>query len=221
MDTKKAFDWLLPPYSRVPLLAMAGCGFLTYYLTRPISQQLPHYDLSLPLDAAIPFVPAFSVIYVLAYLQWVVGFVLIARESREVCRRVLFGEIIAKLLCMVCFLVIPTTMSRPEVVPDGFFNAIMWLIYRLDAADNLFPSIHCLESWVCFRGALHMKKLGPWYRYFSFFFGLLVFASTVLVKQHVAVDIIGGILAAEIGQQIAWRTEAVRHVWRLDPPEIS
>lgn len=219
MNIKKTFDRLLPPYTRVPLLAVVGCNILTYYGTRPISQLLPHYNLSLPLDTAIPFVPAFSVVYVLAYLQWAAGFVLIARESREVCCRVLWGEIIAKLFCMVCFLVIPTTVVRPEAAPGGFFNTVMWILYRMDAADNLFPSIHCLESWVCFRGALHLKKVGPWYRYFSFFFSLLVFASTVLVKQHVAVDILGGVLAAEVGQQIAWRTESVRLFRRLLPPD--
>ena len=63
-----------------------------------------------------------------------------------------------------------------------------------------------------------MKKTGSWYRYFTLLFSLLVFASTVLIKQHAVVDIIGGVLTAEIGQQIAqkidpkgWKAPFMKH----------
>ena len=207
MNLKRRLGDLLPPYTRVPLAAMVCVHALAYYATRPFSQRMAHFDFSLPIDGVIPFIPVFSVIYVLAYVQWVAGYILIARDSRELCRRVISGEIISKLICMALFLLVPTTMARPEIVSDGFFNRIVGTIYRLDAADNFFPSIHCLESWVCFRGAMRMKKTKPWYRYFTLLFSLLVFASTVLIKQHAAVDIIGGVLTAEIGQQIAQKID--------------
>ena len=207
MNLKQKLDDLLPSYTHIPLIAMVCVHGLAYYATRLVTQEMTHFDFSLPIDDAIPFIPAFSVIYVLAYVQWIVGFILIARDSRELCCRVISGEIISKLICMALFLLIPTTMERAEIVSDGFFDRIVGYIYRLDAPDNLFPSIHCLESWVCFRGAMQMKKAGPWYRYFTLLFSLLVFASTVLIKQHEAVDIVGGILTAEIGQQIAQKID--------------
>ena len=207
MDLKRRLDDLLPSYTRIPLVSMVCVHALVYYATRPVTQRMTHFDFSLPVDDAIPFLPAFSVVYVLAYVQWIAGYIVIARDSRELCYRVISGEIISKLICMALFLLVPTTMTRAEIVSDGFFDQIVGYIYRLDAADNLFPSIHCLESWVCFRGAMQMKKAGPWYRYFTLLFSLLVFASTVLIKQHVAVDIVAGVLTAEIGQQIAQRIE--------------
>lgn len=205
MNLKQKLDGLLPSYTRIPLAAMVCVHGLAYYVTRPFTQQMTHFDFSLPIDGMIPFIPVFSVIYLLAFMQWIVGYILIARDSRELCRQVISGEIISKLICMALFLLIPTTMARAEIVSDGFFDRIVGTIYRLDAADNMFPSIHCLESWVCFRGAMRMKKVGPWYRYLTLLFSLLVFASTVLIKQHAAVDILGGILTAELGQQIAQR----------------
>ena len=205
MGLKQKLEHLLPPYTHIPLVSMVCIHGLAYYATKLITQNMAHFDLSLPIDGAIPFIPAFSVFYVLAYVQWIAGYILIARDSRELCRRVISGEIISKLICMALFLLIPTTAVRPEIVSDGLFHRIVGCIYRLDAADNLFPSIHCLESWVCFRGAMRMKKTPPAYRYLTLLFSLLVFASTVLIKQHVAVDIIGGVLTAEIGQQIAKR----------------
>ena len=203
MVLKRKFDELLPPYTRIPLLSMMCLNGLVYFATRLVTRNLTHYDLSLSVDHSIPFVPAFVVVYVLSYIQWTVGFILIARDSRELCGRVISGELIAKLICLILFLLVPTTMTRPAVTSDGFFNTIVGYIYKLDAPDNLFPSIHCLESWVCFRGAMQMKKVGPWYRYVTLLFSLSVFASTVLIKQHLAVDIVAGILVAEIGQQIA------------------
>ena len=205
MNVRQKLDGLVPPYTRIPLISMLCVHALAYYVTRPVTQRMAHFDFSLPVDDVIPFLPIFSVIYVLSYIQWIAGYILIARDGCELCRRVISGEIIAKLICMAVFLLLPTTMTRAEIVSDGFFDRIVGYIYRLDAADNLFPSIHCLESWVCFRGAMQMKRLGPWYRYFTLLFSLLVFASTVLIKQHVTVDIVGGVLTAEIGQQIAKR----------------
>ena len=199
MNEKTNRKTLVPAYARRPLIAVAAVGMLAYFGTRLIAGGFVHHDFSIPLDEKIPFVPAFSIIYVLAYVQWVAGYLLIARESREVCRRVLTGEIIAKLICMVFFIAVPTTMARAEIHSGGFFNWIVSCLYGLDAPDNLFPSIHCLDSWICFRGALQMKKTGRWYSRFSLVFTLLVFASTVLIKQHVLVDIPAGILVAEIG----------------------
>ena len=205
MNLKRRLDDLLPLYTRVPLVTMVCVHGLTYYATRLVTQKMTHFDFSLPVDDVIPFIPAFSVIYVLAYIQWIAGFILIARDSRELCCRVISGEIISKLICMALFLLVPTTMARARIVSDGFFDHIVGFIYRMDAADNLFPSIHCLESWMCFRGAMRMKKTGSRYRYFTLLFSLLVFASTVLIKQHTVVDIVGGVLAAEIGLQIGQR----------------
>ena len=213
MDLKQKLEHLLPSYTHIPLVSMVCIHGLVYYATRLLTQKMPHFDFSLPIDGAIPFIPVFSMIYVLAYIQWIAGFILIARDSRELCCRVISGEIISKLICMTLFLLVPTTMARAEIVSDGFFDRIVGYIYRLDAADNFFPSIHCLESWVCFRGAMQMKKTGPVYRYLTLLLSLLVFASTVLIKQHAVVDIAGGVLTAEIGQQIAQRTDP--NGWKL------
>ena len=57
-----------------------------------------------------------------------------------------------------------------------------------------------------------MKKMPSWYKPFTLVFSLLVFASTVLLKQHLLIDIAGGILVAEVCIQIAARTKIGRKV---------
>ncbi len=194
---------LIPKYARFPLLAALLLNCSVYWLTRPLTAGAVHYDLSTGLDAAIPFVPAFIVVYVLAFVQWAVGYVLICRDSEERCYRVLAGEMLTKVLCCVIFLLVPTYMVRPEVTGTDIFSRLTALIYALDTPDNLFPSIHCAESWLCFRGAIGAKKLGKSYKIGCLVFTLLVFVSVLLVKQHLVADILPAILLAELGQVLA------------------
>ena len=207
---------LLPTYARVPLIFVAAAGLLTYYGTKLLTQGAPHFDFALPIDGMIPFVPAFSVVYVLAYAQWGVGLLLITREDSELCRRVLAGEVISKLICMALFIAVPTTMARAEITGGDPFSAIMRLIYSIDAPNNLFPSIHCLDSWICFRGAMMMNRVGKGYARFSLVFTLLVLASTVLVKQHVVIDIFAGVLVGEIGLYLSRKLSAHRIFEKID-----
>ena len=62
-----------PFYTIAPVAGTILCNMLTYYGSRLITRGLPHWDLTLPLDRWIPFVPSAVSIYVLAFLSWVVG----------------------------------------------------------------------------------------------------------------------------------------------------
>lgn len=207
---------ILPRYAFLPILISMGLNSLVYSGSRFLTSNLRHYDFSLPVDKAIPFVPAMMLIYVLAYVMWAVGFVVIGRESRQVCYEVLAGEQIAKLICLLCFFIIPSTLKRPEITGTTLWDNLTKLIYALDAPDNLFPSIHCLESWVCFRGAMRCNKAGGACKAGMFVAAVLVFASTLLVKQHVFVDVIGGVAAVEAGLYLSGKFNAARVYYRME-----
>lgn len=203
MERKNRLGRIIPRYSVPWLLGALIWQLLLYYFADVLTRQRPHYDLSIPLDGKIPFVPAFILIYCLAYLSWGVNYILAARESREHCRRAITGDIIAKGICFVIFLLLPTTMERPQVTGTGVLADLTRAIFAVDAPSRLFPSIHCLDSWISWRFLTDCKKVPKWYHRANFIMALLVCASTVLVKQHVAVDILGGILVAEIGLLIS------------------
>lgn len=217
---QQGLERILPSYARIPLVLLVIINLIVYEGTQFLMLHAKHWDLALPLDARIPFRPAWIVIYILAYLQWVVGYVLIARESREHCYRVLAGEIIAKFICMLFFIVLPTRIERPVVEGSGVFAALTRLIFASDLPGNLFPSIHCLESWICFRGAIGMKRVPRWYAPAMLAFTLMVFASTVLVKQHVLVDIPAGVLVAELGLLLSDKLRAGRLLDRLEAARL-
>lgn len=206
---------ILPSYAVIPLISAFILNLAVYMGAEPIAGGLKHWDISCRLDNKIPLIPFFVIFYVLAYVQWAVGYVVICRESRETCFRVMTAEMTAKLICFVLFIAFPTTVcnefinARQTVSSDsGFFGALTGLIYSVDTPNNLFPSIHCLESWACFRGALGLKKVPRWYAPFMLVFAVLVFMSTVFIKQHVLADIPAGILVFEIGLIIVKKTKA-------------
>ena len=196
---------IYPTYSILPIAAMLGMNMIAYMGTRIFTTGRYHYNIESPLDRLLPLVPFFVVFYVLAFAQWITGYLLIGREKKEYCYRFFLGEIIAKAICLVIFLVFPTTLNRPEITGNGIFERLLAFIYSVDAADNLFPSIHCLESWMCWRGCrkLTQTRLPGWFSGANLVLTLLVFASTVLCKQHVLIDIAGGVAVVEIGLFLA------------------
>ncbi len=200
----------MPLYSWILLIVILSVNHLAYFDSRLITSGLTHHSIALSLDEKLPFVPVFIIFYVLAYVQWTIGFVVIARGEKDIVFKVFIGELIAKFIAFLCFVIYPTTMEglRPSVETlqgRGFLCSLTALVYSLDTPDNLFPSIHCLESWVCLRGALMIKKLPAWYKVSMLVMTLLVFASTVLVRQHVLLDIAGGVAAFEAGLFISRR----------------
>ena len=194
------YDWLIPRYARKPLLAVVIMNFLCYYIPKAFEGGRNDLHLiSTRLDDALPRIPAFIFIYVLAYVQWVIAYIVITRDSREHCCRFVSGELTSKFIAMAILLIYPTTFLRPPVEVTNFTTWVMSLIYKSDTPTNLFPSMHCVASWFCFRGSLGLKKMPKWYAWAQGFFSLLVFASVLLVKQHVWPDILGGIAVAELG----------------------
>ena len=213
-------EWIVPAYARIPLALLVIINLIVYEGTQFLMLHAKHWSLALPLDGRIPFRPAWMVIYILAYLQWAVGYVMIARESRERCYRMFMGEIIAKFICGLFFIVMPTRIERPSVEGSGFIAWFTRLVFSADLPGNLFPSIHCLESWFCFRGAIGMKRAPRWYAPAMLALTLLVFASTLLVKQHVLVDIPAGILVAELGLLLSTKLRAGRLLDRLEDARL-
>lgn len=196
---RKRFKSLLPSYAIPALLLNLSFNFVGYIGLQSLKGYFTFHDLSLPLDREIPFIPGFIFIYLGAYLQWIIGFLICGRESKSFCYRYLSAELFAKILTFGCFILIPSTILRPRVIGNGVAEWVTRWVYQMDAPVNLFPSIHVLESWFCTRTAFAQKKIGKWYAWLTTIMTFLVCLSVVLVKQHVLMDILGGIAFFEIG----------------------
>lgn len=215
---KKLLNIIAPSYAYVPIFFSLGFGCLIYFASKPFLQSVPHFDFSLSIDRAIPFVPFFVLFYILAYLQWAWHYLYHYRKSREDAYHFAMTDVLGRLLCLVIFIVLPSAISRPEITGNDIWSKLTAQIYSVDTPSNLFPSLHCLSSWICFRAALKMKSAPKWYAPSQLVFSILVFASTVLIKQHFVVDIPAGIAAAEIGWFLSKRLRLWRFFEKIELP---
>lgn len=194
---RKMLDRLIPAYGRIPLVIAVSVNMLVYFGSRAIAGEWPHHEIGGRLDGLIPLVPSTVAIYLGCYLFWIVNYILIARQERQEVCRFFAADFLSRMVCLAFYLLYPTTNTRPVVPPEGFWNQVMIILYATDAADNLFPSIHCLVSWFCYIGLRGKKGFPAWYRGFSCLMALAVCVSTLTTKQHVIADVFGGVFLAE------------------------
>lgn len=213
----KKLEKFIPKYTYIPFGLILLSLATAFYVTRLFTTGGAHYDVSIPLDGKIPLFTPFIAVYVLAYCQWVLCLWFTTRESMDLFFQASAAEIIGKFVAIPIFLIFPTAMVRPEITGSGFFDGFTRLIYALDPPDNLFPSLHCYDSWLCLRVVCKMKNAPGWFKWANGIFSVLVFASVVLVKQHLLVDILGGIALGEAALALRKLFRAERAMYRIVP----
>lgn len=187
---------LIPKIMWLPLFFTLAANTLAYYGSRLLTTGRVHYNLSNALDERIPFIPWTVSIYLGCYLFWIVNYIIACRQKREEAFRFLGADLLAKLVCLAVFLVFPTTNTRPDVVGSGFWEEAMRFLYGMDAADNLFPSIHCLTSTFCYLAVRKNERVPRWYRFVSLVIAAAICISTLTTRQHVMPDVAAGIALA-------------------------
>lgn len=185
---------LLPSSRLLGTLVCVVLNGAVYWGAQRLSAGRTMVDMTTSLDRMLPVVPAWVLVYVGAFLFWAIGYVILARGENWY--EVMTGEVMAKILCGVIFVALPTTNLRPELGTD-VFSKLLRMLYAMDAPTNLFPSIHCLESWICFAGLRGRGDVPRWYRAVSLAAAGMICVSTVLIRQHVLADVAAGILLAE------------------------
>ena len=202
------------PDSRETALVL-GIAFLwnevVYLGARQIAQSWYHYDMTASFDRLVPFLPWTVSIYFGCYLFWCINYYLCAAQEQTERDRFFCADALAKGICFVLFLLVPATNIRPEIIGETIWDTLMKLLYRIDAADNLFPSIHCLVSWLCWIGVRKRKGIPVLYRQFSLVMAVAVSISTLTTRQHVLADVIGGIVLAEVSYILAGSTKLCRY----------
>lgn len=213
--TNKFSEWyrahmekFIPSYAFFSLVMCFAINCLIYWATQYLAADLYHYDFTTAFDRAVPFMPQWWIlIYILSYPFWVISYALTSKNNtKEFWYRFAFADMSARVVCGVIFVVLPTTNIRPEITGNGLMELAMDFIYLMDAPYNLFPSIHCLASMMCYLGIRKCESIPKWYRMLTLIFVILIFASTQFTKQHYIVDVAGGIAVALICFAISMRT---------------
>lgn len=170
------------------LISALFYNLFVYYGSRIIAHDFKHYNIALAIDKKIPFISWMITIYFGCYISWAINYILCVKEENK---RFIIAHFIGETICFLFFVFFPTTMDRP-VVSDGLVS----FMYKVDSPDNLFPSLHCFISFLCYLGVRDIENISIKYKYFTLFLAILVCISTLTVKQHVLADVFAGVILA-------------------------
>ncbi len=166
-----------------------------------------YHVLHTPLDDQIPFCKFFIVPYVLWFFYVAFHVIYICYKEEAIYTpfsRMLFFGMSLFLLISAIF---PNMQDlRPSVVggQDIFSNLIRHL-YETDTPTNIFPSIHVYNTLVIMiaihKGSspLFQNKI---YKIMADGLGLAIVLSTMFLKQHCVLDVIGAVLLTGIAYSL-------------------
>ena len=144
------------------------------------------------LDHALPVVPAWSFVYWSLFLAALLPVFVV--HQQELVRRTILAYLMAWLVAYAIFLAYPTVTSRPKAWPgEGFADWGMRLILATDTKYNCFPSLHVAQ---CFLAAFVCHRVHRGVGAIAFVWASLVAVSTLLTKQHYALDALAGVALA-------------------------
>lgn len=156
------------------------------------------YTLVTDLDKSMPFIPAFSVPYMVWYPFIIISLIYMCFKNRKLYYKSLSSIIISLITSYIVFFFFQTTVPRPEVIGNDIFSGIVKFIYSTDIAYNCFPSIHVITTYIIMRYMLnHEIKNSKAIDITVIILGILIIISTQFIKQHVLLDAIFAIILGE------------------------
>jgi membrane-associated phospholipid phosphatase len=173
-----------------------GLGLMALFaLLYLLPQRCPMFPVTMMpptwLDRAVLFSPDFVYLYESLYLLMPIAPWLM--KSEEELDRYCLGIALMTFVGFCFFLLLPTSCSRPENALGA--NVLYRGLILVDNESNAFPSLHvafalfhgaCCHMIFC-RGRGHAAL-----RQFFWSWAIAISASTLLVKQHVFMDVVGG-----------------------------
>lgn len=150
-------------------------------------------NVMMDIDDKIPFNEIAIIPYTLWYiLLFTVPFLIYKNDKKEFIKY-LTTCFVMNTVADIIFIILPTTVTRPSLICDNILCSMTKIVYFIDTPiRNCFPSLHCSTAiiWILF---MCSKKYDNKYRIPVIIISLLVPISTLIIKQHAFIDVIGGI----------------------------
>jgi membrane-associated phospholipid phosphatase len=143
-------------------------------------------------DRLIAFWPALLPVY-LSLWGYIALPVLLAKDKRELWS-FSFGCAAMTAIALVVFWFMPTAI--PNFTIDAVPGSSLAFLKTVDSAGNAFPSLHVSFSvFTCIVLARQLREAGApaWLRIFNVAWAVGIVYSTMAVRQHVLMDVLGGL----------------------------
>lgn len=146
------------------------------------------------LDTQIPLVPFFIVFYMLGYV-FVLSPAVLLRDRKDFHAGItVFVTMLS--LAFLCFHFFPVFMQKQYATGSDFFSVLTRYQQKMDVPYNNLPSLHValnLFAWLLIFYQSGRKAL--WWLPVP----VCIVISTLLVKQHLLLDVAGGVVLALCG----------------------
>jgi len=192
--------WIAP---RRRLLLVTLIGYLAWLLVfeavgRFASTLVPT-DVTLEIDRRIPFCPGMIWVYELCYLLPLVPPLAVQDGHRF--NRMILAFLLANVVAFTAYLVFPVDFPHPAP-GAGLSSRAVALEYAADfhPGANHLPSLHVAVAWLVFWAC---RGRHPWLSAFLCFAAVAISVATLFVKQHVVLDVLGGLALAVVGWILA------------------
>lgn len=163
-----------------------------------------YYIIHCKIDDMIPFVEIFIIPYYLWFLYIAFTYIFFFFKSREEFIRMATFLTIGMTLFLITSWVFPNGLPvnfRPELDSlgrDNIFIDMVRGLYSTDTSTNVFPSIHVFNSIGANIAFTHSKGVKKWGKVLSNILCISICLSTMFLKQHSIIDVIGGIILAAV-----------------------
>ncbi len=149
------------------------------------------------------FIP-FNELFIIPYYVWflyiavtVAYFLLTSKQDFIRCCAYLFTGMT---VCLIIYTIWPNghhlRVNLASLGRSNIFITLLSKIYAIDTPTNVFPSIHVFNSVGALIAIYKSEKLHPikWLRISAFVLTILICMSTVFLKQHSFLDILGALV---------------------------
>ncbi len=180
-------------YSMVTLVVYSA-WIVAFEAVGRYAATLPTRDLTTMLDRHIPLAPAFVVPYELCYVFPFLPLLVMKDWHRF--NQALLAVVLANLSAFLVYLVLPISFPKPEL-GSTIAERVLALEYAVDfqPGANKLPSLHVTFAWLVFL-ATRGQCSTPLGQALVLAVAVAISASALLVKQHIVVDVVAGVVWA-------------------------
>ncbi len=138
------------------------------------------------IEAIIPYCSWYFLLFIVPYYYY--------KKDKDLFSKYIISYILISFIANIIFILCPTTVNRPIINGNGILNNIAKIIFSVDdKAVNCFPSLHCAISFLWIIYTLSIKNSNKYIKLIITIISISIIISTLLIKQHVFIDMIGGI----------------------------
>lgn len=104
---------------------------------------------------------------------------------------------------------------------DNVFTHMVANLYKTDTPTNLWPSIHVYNAIGTHLAVANSKRFSKWLKNSSLVFCILIILSTMFIKQHSVIDVLGGIIFAVATNLVVYKSELVVNAYHRHKERIK